>query len=136
MDKNTVLSLSSDQAILTSRQIALRNGGMKVISVMNPVEARFEIEMGRCGVFLVCYRLSKAAVDDLTMLFRKACPQGLIIFVTQAHGDNWVPAQADIAVPESSGPQKILEAMKPHVDKVSSVEQPGDTSQGRSGEVR
>jgi len=47
MDQKTILSLSPDQRALASREVALRNGGMKVISVMSPIEARFEIEMGR-----------------------------------------------------------------------------------------
>jgi hypothetical protein len=42
MDKNTVLSLSSDQVVLASREVTLRNGGMKVISVNSPVEARLK----------------------------------------------------------------------------------------------
>ena len=105
MDDNTVLSLSSDQAILNSRAIALRDGGTRVVSVMSRIQARFEIEMGRCGILLVCYRLSKAAVDDLTRLFRKISPQGLIIFISEVPGDDRVPAEADISLPESSGPE-------------------------------
>jgi predicted nucleotidyltransferase len=114
MDMNTVLSLSSDPAALASRESALRNGGMNVISVMSPMQARFEIEMGRCGIFLVCYRVSQSALDELTKLFRKRCPKGRIIFVSQRPGDDRVPADADIALPESAGPQKILEAMSKH----------------------
>jgi len=59
MDNNTVLSLSSDQAILTSREIALRSGGLKVVSVMSPIQARFEIEMGMCGIFPACIGYQK-----------------------------------------------------------------------------
>lgn len=112
MDRNTVQSLSSDHAVLATREVTLRNGGMKLISVTSPVQARFEIEMGRCGVFLVCYRLSKWAADDLTQLFRKRCPQGQIIFVTEQPGDARVPVGTDVALPESSGPAMILEAVR------------------------
>jgi len=111
MDQNTVLSLSPDQAALTSREVTLRSGGMKVISVMSSVEARFEIEMGRCGVFLICYRLSPIAADELTTLFRRCCPQGQIIFVTELPGDERVPAEANITLPESSGTENILLAL-------------------------
>src|SRR5256885_11293746 len=111
MDKNMVLSLSPDQQALASREIALRNSGMKVISVMSPVEARFEIEMGRCGIFLVCYRLSLAAVDDLTRLFRRFCPEGRIIFVAQSPEDKKVPIETDIVLPESLGPEQILRSL-------------------------
>src|SRR3954465_12545216 len=101
MDKNTVLSLSPDQRALVSREVALRSGGMKVISVMSPIQARFEIEMGRCGVFLICYRLSPIAANELTTLFRRHCPQGQIVFVTEVPDDDGVPPEANITVPES-----------------------------------
>ena len=112
MDKNTVLSLSSDHASLAGREVTLRNVGMKVVSVTSPMQARFEIEMGRCGVFLVCYRTSKSAADDLTRLFRKRCPQGRIIFVMEQPGGRRIPVETDVALPESSGPATILEAMR------------------------
>ena len=111
MDQNTVLSLSPDQAALASREVTLRSGGMKVISVMSAIQARFEIEMGRCGVFLICYRLSAIAADELTRLFRRYCPQGQIVFVTQLPGDDSVPAEANVTVLESSGPETILRAL-------------------------
>jgi hypothetical protein len=118
MDQNTVLSLSPDERALASREVTLRSGGMKVISVMSAIHARFEIEMGRCGVFLICYRLSPIAADQLTTLFRRHCPQGQIIFVTGLLGDERVPAEANVAVPESSGPENILRALgrEPNTD--------------------
>jgi len=112
MDKNTVLSLSPDRGALASRETTLRNGGMTVISVMTPIQARFEIEMGRCGIFLICYRLSETEADELTRLFRKYCPEGRIVSVTKLSEDHRVPPEADIAVPESSGPEQILRALK------------------------
>src|SRR5712671_4377672 len=90
MDPNTVLSLSPDQRALASREVTLRSGGMRVISVMSSIQARFEIEMGRCGIFLICYRLSPIAASELTTLFRRHCPQGKIVFVTELPGDERV----------------------------------------------
>ena len=112
MDENTVLSLCSDQRVLASREVTLRNGGMNVISVISPIQARFEIEMGRCGVFLVCYRLSKITADDLTRLYRQCCLQGRIVFVTELPGDDRVPIETDIVLPESKGPEQILQALR------------------------
>lgn len=112
MEKETVLSLSPNPEALVSRETTLRNGGLKVISVLSPVQARFEIEMGRCGMFLICYRLSSEQAEELTRLFRKYCPEGRIMFLTQATQKTEVPAEADFAIPESSGPERILHLLK------------------------
>jgi hypothetical protein len=63
------------------REATLRSGGLNVFSVQSGIQARFEIEMGRCGVFLPCYRSSIQDAEDLTSLFRKFYPEGWIIFI-------------------------------------------------------
>ena len=83
MEKDTVLSLSPNQEALAMREATLRSGGLKVISVLSPIQARFEIEMGRCGIFVICYRVSRDQAEELTGLFRKNCPEGRAIFVTR-----------------------------------------------------
>lgn len=70
MDKNSVLSYSPDENALLVRHTALREAGMNVISVLTPAEARFEIEMGRCGNLLICHRLSPQQADDIARLYR------------------------------------------------------------------
>jgi hypothetical protein len=85
---------------------------MKVISVTSPIEARFEIEMGRCGVFLICYRLSLIAADELATLFHSYCPRGQIIFITELPGDGRVPTEANITIPESGRPEQILRSLE------------------------
>jgi hypothetical protein len=112
MNKDSVLSLSPSQEALRSREATLQNGGLKVTSVMSAVQARFEIEMGRCGVFLICYRLSSEQADELTKLFRKYCPEGRIIFVTKPAQKGEVPTETDFAIPESGGPEQILHLLK------------------------
>ena len=81
-------------------------------SVTSAVQARFEIEMGRCGVFLICYRLSSEQADELSKLFRKYCPEGRIIFVTKPAQQGEVPTETDFAIPESGGPEQILHLLK------------------------
>ena len=112
MDKNTVLSVSQNGEALREREAVLRNGGMEVISVLSSVEAHFEISMGRCGVLLICYRLSEAEAQDLTGIFKNYCPQGLVVFVTEpSRADSRAPAGCDFVVPESAGPEQILQAL-------------------------
>jgi DNA-binding NtrC family response regulator len=112
MDKNTVLSLSPNEDALESREATLRNGGLNVISVMSPVQARFEIEMGRCGVFLVCYRVSREQAEELTKLFHRSCPHGRVIFVTPPDEITPAPSGADAAVPETSAAEQVLKIVK------------------------
>jgi hypothetical protein len=110
-DKNTVLSLSPSKEALVIRETTLRGAGMKVISVLSPVKARFEIEMGRCGNLLICYRLSVKAADEIAQLYKKYCPKGRIVFITDDTGKE-IPADADVHIPESSEPEKMIQAFK------------------------
>jgi hypothetical protein len=112
MDKNTVLSYSPDEKALVVRHRVLRDAGMKVISVLTPAEARFEIEMGRCGNLLICYRLSTEQAGDITRLYRRYCPAGRIVFVTDGATRPRVPPEVDSSVLESSGPGPILQALR------------------------
>jgi hypothetical protein len=110
MDKNTVLSFSTDRNSLVQRECALRNGGFEVISVESEIQARFEIEMGRCGVLLICFRASAATTQELTSLFRQSCPNGIIIFVMRPSYE--VPTKVDYIVPESDEPEAIVQALR------------------------
>lgn len=119
--EDTILSVTPSKEALVVREATLRKGGFKVISVMSPVEARFEIEMGRCGTLLICHRLSEADSSEMARLFRRYCPEGRIVFVTDEPRAERVPVDADIAVPESSGPELILQALKEHPRSESAV---------------
>lgn len=104
-------SLSPSPEALRLRDATLRGGGLNVFSVQNSIQARFEIEMGRCGVFLLCHHSSIQDADDLTSLFRKFCPEGWIIFIKDPAKKARVPREADIVVSESSGPELILDLL-------------------------
>jgi hypothetical protein len=112
MDKNAVLSYSPDEQALVVRHKALRKAGMKVVSVLTPAEARFEIQMGRCGSLVICYRLSTPQIGEITSIFRRYCPGGRIAFVTDGPRSQNIPEEADGYVPESNGPQQLLQALQ------------------------
>ena len=112
MEKNTVLSVTPNKDALVVRETALQKGGFKVISVMTPIEARFEIEMGRCGTLLICHRLSETDANEIAHLFRRYCPNGQIIFVTDTSRQERVPGDADITLPESKGAEMIVQALR------------------------
>ena len=104
--ENIVLSLNPDGHTLRSQESALRESGFEVISVSTPIQARFEIEMGRCGIFLSSYITPLPIYHSLADLFRRSCPHGAVIFVTHQHDDN-VPG-ADVLLSSEDEPQAIV----------------------------
>jgi DNA-binding NarL/FixJ family response regulator len=111
MNENAVLSLSPDPNLLSQRESALRNAGFEVVSVATESHAWFEIEMGRCGVLLVCSAASAGAIHDLTRLFRRRCPPGTIVFVRN-RTDESVAHEVDYVVSDSAGPERIVEILR------------------------
>ena len=103
--EDAVLSLNPDTKTLFSLEAALRGVGFKVISVSTPIQARFEIEMGRCGVFLSSYVMSSVICRDLVNLFRSSCPGGLVVY-SMKDEDEGMP-QADIVLSGADDPQAI-----------------------------
>ena len=102
-----VLSFSNDPEHLRERESAIRKGGFGVASVSSEIAARFEIEMGRCGVLLICYTIPPSVSSELTTLFRQSCPGGFIIVVL-----NEQPASdADVVIPASDGPDAVVRAL-------------------------
>lgn len=112
MDKKAVLSVSPSEDALIVRHTALQNAGMHVTSVLTLTEARFEIEMGRCGSLLMCHRLSARQAEDVARLFRRYCPEGRIVFVTDGPHSHTAPEDVDTYIPESGGPDEIVQALR------------------------
>jgi hypothetical protein len=110
-NENTVLSFSHDPDLLLQREAALRSGGFEVISVKTESQARFEIEMGRCGVLVICYTASVGTIQDLTKLFRRSCPTGSIVFVMD-RTDEGIAEEFDYTVPGSAGPEAIVRVLR------------------------
>lgn len=104
--EKTVLSFSRDPSALALRERSLRKGGFEVVSVGSEAEARLEIEMGRCGILLVCTN-----VRDLMRLFRRYCADGQIIFV-RSEVSGPPPKTADYVVEESAGPEAIIQVLR------------------------
>lgn len=107
---NTILSLNPDGQRLREVESALRENNFEVISVATPLQARFEIEMGRCGVFLTSYITPPAIYEDLAALFRRSCPAGIVVFLSQETGERM--ADADIVISERNEPQSIVNMLR------------------------
>jgi hypothetical protein len=105
--QTTVLSFSNDPEHLREREVAIRNGGFSVVSVSSETTARFEIEMGRCGVLLICYTIPPLVSAELAGLFRQSCPGGLIIAVVNEQP----PMDVDIVIPASEGSDAVVRTL-------------------------
>ena len=108
--ENILLSLNPDRQKLLAYEAALREGGFQIISVSAPVEARFEIEMGRCGIFLANYLAPIAIYRDLASLFRRSCPGGLVVYQAQRPNDK-IP-EADILLSDEDEPRSIVKRIQ------------------------
>ena len=111
--ETTVLSFTNDPEHLLEREAAIRNSGFGVISVSSEVAARFEIEMGRCGVLLVCYTIPPSVGKELADLFRVNCPTGLIIVISTEQRPTL--DDADLIIPASDGPDAIVRSLHMNV---------------------
>jgi hypothetical protein len=110
-----VLSLSFDAEKLQRRESALRAQGFEVKSVYGPGQARFEIEMGTCGVFVTCRLVPDIVNRDLINLFRRSCPKdGLVVLVTADAVSSKSPYEphADVLISESQDPEGIVSALQ------------------------
>jgi hypothetical protein len=108
--EKTVLSLNPDGRGLLGYESALRETGFEVISVNSPLDARFEIEMGRCGVFLTSYITPGVIFQDLASLFRRSCRGGLIAYVVR-RPDDAVP-DIDILLSDREEPHSLIERLR------------------------
>ena len=113
--ENTVLSLNPDNQTLLGHESALRDNGFEIISVSSPLQARFEIEMGRCGLFLTSHITPRVILKDLASLFRRSCPNGLVIFVAQRL-DDAIP-DADILLSVGENPHSLVERLRSKQEK-------------------
>lgn len=104
--ENTVLSLNPDGQSLRGQESALRESGFEIICVSTPLQARFEIEMGRCGIFVSSYITPLPIYRSLADLFHRSCPGGLVIFVADQLEDR-VP-EADVLFFPHDEPHAIV----------------------------
>ena len=111
-ERVTVLSFSSDHGKGNRRAEVLEQNGFEVRSVTSPVQAQFEIEMGQCGVFVTCPVVSHLITADLVRVFRRYCPDGIVVFVKPDKGRT---IEAEITLDESDDPVRLAEAIRSHL---------------------
>lgn len=82
MTADAVLSLGANAELLWLREVVLQHAGFNVFSTSDPKQAVLEIQSGHCGVLLLCHSLENEVRRELANEFRKWCPEGRIVAVT------------------------------------------------------
>ena len=93
----TVLHVSPDPELARSRGRVLQAIGCEVFWVDGESAALFEISMGRCGILLLCHKLSAAARESLADCFHTMCPEPFIVAILAREGDH-CPSRAHARV--------------------------------------
>jgi hypothetical protein len=117
MNTHTALLLSFDPAKNQRRAVALKQRGFEVVSVSSPVQARYEIEMGRCGIFITCPLIADIVSLDLLGLFKKFCPSGITVAVTNSRTRATIGPHVDIAIDEAGDPDELVSALTTRLPK-------------------
>jgi PleD family two-component response regulator len=108
--EKTVLSLNPDGQGLRGYESALRENGFEVISAYSPLQARFEIEMGKCGIFLTSYITPLVIYQDLASLFRRSCRDGIIAYLARQPNDD--VSHTDILLVDDDEPQSLIDRLQ------------------------
>jgi CheY-like chemotaxis protein len=111
LPKPKVLSVGTLPELLSLRHAVLEGAGFHVFSTSKPEEALLRIENGNCGVLLLCYSLHDETLRTLATQFRKSCPHGRIVAVTN-RPVVIPPIQADGLAPGVEGPEALIAAVR------------------------
>jgi hypothetical protein len=111
MAPDTVLSLGADAELLWLREIVLQHAGFNVFSTSDRTQAVLEIQSGRCGVLLLCHSLENEVRRELANEFRKSCPEGRIVAITNDKVSE-LPVNTDAFVYGLEGPEALIAALR------------------------
>jgi len=106
-----ILAVSPDHQLASFRHLVLRDAGFEVVSVHTESAARFEIHFGRCGVLLLCHKLSRAARQSLAEYFVERCPEPYIVAVLEHRNDHF-PPETHTCILHSLDPAPLVNALQ------------------------
>ena len=101
--------MSPDRELAGFRRGALAAIGLHVVSVETGAAALYEISFGRCGVLLLCHKLSKGSRNTVAEYFHEHCPDPYIVAIL-ADEDDHCPPQAHARVVHSDDPTLLVRA--------------------------
>jgi hypothetical protein len=105
-----VLSVGILPELLSLRAAVLQSAGYSVLT-LPPQEAAARVRKGDCGVLLLCYSVSDAFRRQLVREFRKRCPRGRIVAITNSPVLE-TPKEVDDLVYGVEGPEVLLDVIK------------------------
>jgi hypothetical protein len=108
-----ILSISPHPGLLETRHRALQAAGFQVFSVSSETEAMFEIQMGRCGVLVLCHRLHEDVRHCVAREFKKYCFDGVIVGIVEAEPAS-TPQHLDMWVKHSHNAGELVAALLKH----------------------
>ncbi len=106
----SVVSVGENRELLLLRDAVLKSAGFAVFTTDNENEALARISRGDCGVLLVCYSAPLPMKRHLAVAYRKRCPGGKIIAVSNQRVDTL--EIADSFVYGIDGPEVLIEAIR------------------------
>lgn len=110
MRAQKIISVGTDRELLWPRNSVLESAGFDVITTASQDDAVSAIQIGNCGTLLLCYSLLRPQRQVLAEEFRKYCPDGKIVAITNQRLDK--PDFADAFVYGVDGPEALIDAIR------------------------
>jgi DNA-binding NtrC family response regulator len=104
-----ILSVSYDEALLTTRHHILEKAGFEVVSALGYIKAMEEYKKQKFDLVLLGHTLP--ANDKTALIARARDLPGCPVLTIRRHGDPPHP-DADYSVDASDGPQKLLDVIQ------------------------
>jgi len=112
-----VVSVGENRELLLLRDAVLKSAGFEVFTTDNESEALARISRGDCGVLLVCYSAPLPMRRHLALAYRKRCPEGKIIAISNQPVETL--EIADSFVYGIEGPEVLIEAIRGNIQRKS-----------------
>ena len=86
----------------------MRSAGFQVFSALSSRQALAKIHAGNFGVLLLCYSLASRLQQEIASEFRKHCPNGRIVAITDA---KILRPDTDAVVGSTEGHNALIDAL-------------------------
>ncbi len=108
--KGVVVSAGRLPDLLSLREKILRSAHYDVYTVTQLEEALAVVRSAHCGVLLLCYSVPEEWRGELIREFRKVCPQGRVVGITN-YPVTQPSGETDELVYGIEGPEALMDAL-------------------------